>query len=414
MRKRKSQKRSKTSAGKYPQKPGASEQKQQASAELKTAWLKQLYTHHAWIIEKHLSYSPYASRLKPLIDLMHDKSRWGFWDPEKNLIGLNYNMILTCPWSTVTGILLHETAHQLVSVLEPHQSSREGPHGPTFQKYCELLHLDPVFRHPGTDEMTAKYPPSPFGPRTENQEHPLLVKIQKLLALGDSPEPAEAQSALAMAGRLMAKHNIELPKADQKAGFDSYERRLILLNSTQISSRVRIIASILNRHFFVKSILCYLYNPQLNRTERTLEVMGRPVNLVMAEHVFHFLMERTETLWQYHKPLALAAGEKGLGAKNSFICSLLNAFYTKLDEAETESRVRDGLESSDVILGSDTLLQDYYSLCYPTARSTYSRSPSSFSPFSQKAGTEAGRNLSISQPIGDTGGGSRGLNGYLE
>jgi hypothetical protein len=384
------------------------------SAQLKNAWQKKLLGHHRYVLEKYLPFIPdhMRTKLKPFLIFFENNRQWGYYNHHDNLIGLNLKLFELCPWSTVLEIFGHEIAHQLVSHLAPQKEAAEGPHGPTFQEFCRQLRVDPIFARPTVDEMTAKVPPNPYAPKTEMIEDPILAKVQKLLALSSSPEPAEAEAALAAAGRLMAKHNLELPQKSGDIGFENFEHWSLPLNSARISNKVSLIGQILLNHFFVEVIFTYTYNHLANRVERTIDIVGRRVNLVMAEHVFHFLMERTETLWEYHKPLAKMAGEKGIGAKSVFINSLLVNFLKKLDQSQQQAMVQEKLSSSLVIFKSDIKLQNYYDYLFPNRHSRTFSGSSAYAPFSQKAGAEAGRNLTINQPIGGSEG-QGGVSGYL-
>jgi hypothetical protein len=56
----------------------------------------------------------------------------------------------------------------------------------------------------------------------------------------------------------------------------------------------------------------------------------------MAKHVYYYLSERADTLWEQHKPIAAYKGEKGLGAKTAFISNMLMSLCHKLSDAEKE------------------------------------------------------------------------------
>ncbi|MDR1546003.1 MAG: DUF2786 domain-containing protein [Deltaproteobacteria bacterium] len=371
----------------------------------KSEWLKHLRSEHHRAVKCLLATKemPFcASVLQITIDFFASKRRWGFWDPQLRLIGVNERLPLICGWSQVVGILLHETAHQLLSDLMP-RAAAEPPHGPTFQRLCDQLKLDPIYRRSGIDLTDQGTPPSVFGPRREIQDHPILIKVKKLLAVASSPSPHEAATALAAAGRLMAKHNLELPEVDSET---VYERRQISLDGTRISRRDHLTGMIIQAHFFTKVIFGYEYYPKINKSLRTMELVGRPVNLSMAEHVHFFLKERSESLWQAYRPKARLAGEKGLGAKSAFIDQLLRAFHEKLATAEMEPR-SDGqrVKSSALILADDVGLNRFFEESYPHRTSAHRSGRTAWAPNSAKAGREAGQALTLHAPLGDSGGG---------
>jgi hypothetical protein len=381
---------------------------------LRNAWLNQLHHSHANLLAKLGINNSTRAKMRVHIYFFRGQSHWGYWSERDQAIGLNLKMIETCPWSTVLGILAHETAHQAVDYLSPSVKEKEGPHGPTFQAYCQIIGVDPVFRGSQADEITARLAPNPFGPQKEREPNPILLKVQKLLALSTSPEPAEAEAALTAAGRLMAKHNLELAQEEKTLAAKGFERWILPIPSSRFSMKYSLIATILRDHFFVEVIIIDYYDHLKNNVVKALEILGRPINLVMAEHVFHFLAERTDTLWSHHKPLAREKGETGLGAKNAFIESLLRSFLKKLKMAESQAIKDEGALSSAVILRNDVDLSKFVRLCHPNLRTTTSRASSQAAPFSRQAGAKAGQELTINPPLGQADGQPGGTVGFLE
>ncbi|MDR0549649.1 MAG: DUF2786 domain-containing protein [Deltaproteobacteria bacterium] len=365
----------------------------------KNAWLRQLYGYHQYIINTKFGLSSAQQKsLKPYILFFTDQTHWGYWKPKDNIIGLNLKLMANYPWDSVKGIFGHELTHQLVDFLAPASLAEEGPHGPTFKKYAQLMGLDPVFAVSSVDDSTLSAPPSSYGSRKEREPNPILSKVQKLLALASSPEPAEAEAALAAASRLMKKHNLKLAEEEFNEPQSGYERWMIPLNTSRFSAKFSIIGAILKTHFFVEVVVAYDYNHLANREEIGMVLIGRPINLAMADHVFHFLMERSETLWLKNKPLVRAMGEKGVAAKTAFINSLLSGFLSKLNANEKQIKQSEGLDFSAVILSRDAGLDAFTHQHYPNLKKHYSQT-SSHSPFSQKAGAAEGQALTIYPPV---------------
>jgi hypothetical protein len=207
----------------------------------------------------------------------------------------------------------------------------------------------------------------------------------------------------------MAKHNLKLLEDDAKETTLGFERWILPLGINRITTKFSLISRVITEHFFAQVVFIPYYNHREDREEMAMEILGRPVNLVMADYVFNFLMERTETLWLKHKPLAREKGEKGLGAKSSFINALLQGFLDKLQTAERQSQESEGLVSSALILRGDVDLSRYVNKCHTRLRKKDIRVSVSFSPFSRQAGDKAGRELSIHSPIGSGDGTTRGL-----
>ncbi len=203
------------------------------------------------------------------------------------------------------------------------------------------------------------------------------------------------------AARLMSRRNLDLLEAEEgRPGAGQYEYRLIKLAARRVDSRLALIAHILGRHFFVECIFVPGYNPLTDKEEKNLELMGRPENTLLAEHVFHFLMERTESLWRGRHREHRGGG---LAARNSFIIALLEAFCAKLDEAakaegESSSPAPPEGGFSAPILLRDAGLKDYVKSRHPRVTNISGRGRL-YDPESDRAGREAGAALNLSRPL---------------
>ncbi|UQZ89957.1 hypothetical protein C4J81_12385 [Deltaproteobacteria bacterium Smac51] len=389
------------------------------SDRFKRAWLRQLSkAHHNILWRNNIQASPVS------FSLMKGQKVWGRWSPENRLILISEELIQNHPWTAVLGILGHETAHQLVTDLARQQD--EKPHGQGFHRMAARIGLDPFYCGASVELMEdcpRPWPDDDLPPALDKSAR-ALEKVRKLLALGGSPVAAEAENAMNAAARLMARHNLDLLEAESRENLaGQYEYRTISLETRRINSRLALIAHILNRHFFVETIFVPGYNPLTDTEEKNLELMGRPENTRLAEHVFQFLMERTETLWRAHH-----RGHKGGGqvARNSFIIGLLEAFCKKLDEAaaascetteksapETDNDERPGFSAP--VLARDIGLDDYIHRRHPKVTRTSSRRRF-YDPESDKAGRAAGRALNLNRPVEsrDTGSGPRRLINHLD
>ena len=355
------------------------------------------------------------------IDIIESDLNWGFWKPDTRIIGINSKLILDYPWDAALGILGHETAHQLVSDLRPEAAKTEPPHGPAFQSMCEQLKLQPLYRTANCDLNDGLSSHSLIGPHFDKiEDNPLVVKIKKLLALSGSPEPREAEAALTKASELMEKHNIDT--AAFLAGAEDFEIWRLPWQAKRLDRKTSLIASILQDHFFVRTIIVTRYSPLHDEYLKSIDIIGRKPNLSMAEHVYHYLNERAETLWEKHKPLAARRGEKGLGAKTAFIMGLLLGLDDKLTEAERNrvkpaapgpaNPVGQNLLPADYIL-ADKKLGSFVEQNYPSLRKGGTYAATVAAPFSSSAGREAGESLNIYDPIASANRGKGGVSGYL-
>jgi hypothetical protein len=349
------------------------------------------------------------------MDLRPSQTYWGQWRPAEGLIILNEKLVMEGNWKSVIGILGHEVAHQIVSKIYPHSSSLEHPHGQTFQNVCKRIELDPFYWSAQVDLLNGDSPPpTPFGKRRqEAEEHPILAKVKKLLALASSAESHEAAAALSAVERLLTNHNLEMPIDTTSAS--PFERWQIPLGK-MVTFQHNLIANILIEFFFVETVFTYEYDVFTNQTTRILEILGKPVSLAMAEYVWHFMMERCSALWQAYKPTARLMGEKGLGAKNIFITNLLKAFTRKMrKEKQLGSKNSQGSELSNgtsLIEAHDKELKKFLKYNYPRLTYASTRSSSSRpSPCCANAGMEAGNALTIHSPVGNSN--SSGVQGRI-
>ncbi|MGL4207832.1 MAG: SprT-like domain-containing protein [Candidatus Adiutrix sp.] len=361
------------------------------SANLKSAWLRQLQREYGELLWRYNIKTP-----KITLELMQSETLWGRWQPGLRRLALSERLIMTQPWPCVVGILGHEVAHQLVDDLGG--GPREISHGPKFKEMANRLGLDPFYAQASVDIVADC--PAPWGQEAETLSDPnlkVLEKVRKLLALSSSPVLAEAQAAMSAAAKIMARHNLSLLDSDLSE--NNYERRTIFLGLKRLQSRFLAMAQILHNHFFVETIFVPSYNAKTDEEEKNLEVFGRPANTRLAEHVFYFLRERTETLWHKHK-----AQNKGGGllARNSFMDGLLVGFEKKLSLAAKDFTANEGAAPkttfSDLVLSKDLGLSRFVAHCYPHLK-TVRTGGRPLCLASQEAGLSAGASLDFYRPL---------------
>lgn len=368
-------------------------------SQIKTKLARRLFYDHRWLLTKaHVLNSVKSAT----IDIFEGASKWGSWDADNRRLGLSERLVMDHPWNVVLGILGHETAHQMVTDLWPFSANNEPPHGNYFQMACRMLDLHETYRRAAIDLAESGPPPSIFNRMDPDvPSHPVLEKVRKLLALSNSPEPHEAAQALAMASRLMARHNIDAKEIEGSED-SPFERWRIPLGSQRLASWDTRIGAILQDHFFVKIVYTWEYDQKTFNHLREIELLGRPVNLHMARHVFYFLKERVEALWQANKNRLAQMGEKGMGAKNTFITQMLKTFHIKLQASEQVAFQGRAMPSNQLILAQDHKLQDFISKAYPRLSSMRTNSEA-FAPYSALAGQKAGSELTIYSPVESKG-----------
>ncbi len=379
---------------------------QKPLVDYQAAWLRQLRKAYDTLLwQKGL-----RVRTPAVLGLMKSRSLWGRWIEGEGRLLLNENLILEHPWPAVLGILGHEMAHQLAGERPAPAGESRAAHGELFQFMGAKLGLDPFYLRATVDlqgDCPRPWPDRDAEPLPDDGAR-VLEKVRKLLALSGSPVAAEAQAAMKAAARLMARHNLDrLAEDGGSVSPQGYDYRLIELGAPRIDSRLGLIAHILARHFFVKTLFVPSYDPRRDAEGHDLEVMGRPENTRLAEHVGRFLLERSESLWQDYRR---AHRGGGLIARNSFIGGLLRGFDQKLDEAAAGRPEPSGAEAgfspaesssggfSALVLAKDRGLDEYFKKRHPRVR-TRPSGGRRFCPESDRAGRAAGRALNLNRPL---------------
>jgi hypothetical protein len=221
----------------------------------------------------------------------------------------------------------------------------------------------------------------------------VLEKVRKLLALAGSPVAAEAQAAVSAAARLLARHNLDL--AESAEPDQALECLRIPLAVRRLDRRLTLISHILGRHFFVKTIFVPGYDPRTDRESQDLEILGRPENVRLAEHVCRFLLERTETLWQDY--LRRHPGG-GLAARHSFMGGLLAGFDRKLEAGAAPAGGSGGF--SALVPIRDRALEVFFRRRHPRVTRAGGRNGlRRHCPESARAGRAAGAALTVHRPL---------------
>jgi uncharacterized protein DUF2786/SprT-like family protein len=272
------------------------------SAALETALLHQLLATWRSLNETH-----FKGRLRPpTLALAEGAHKLGQWIAGDRRIELSRAFVVDGAWGAVVEVLKHEMAHQLVT--EVLGDPDPTPHGPTFRAVCE--------RH-GIDAAAAGLPDAAPSPDADR----VLGRVAKLLALAESPNVNEAELAMAEAQRLMLKHNLD---ATARA---SYSFRHLGKPTGRVSEAERILANLLNDHFFVECIWVPVWRPREGKRGSVLEVCGTTLNLTIAEHTHAFLLHTADRLWSHYQR------QHGAGRRDrrAYQAGVMTGFREKLD-----------------------------------------------------------------------------------
>ena len=126
-----------------------------------------------------------------LISPITENDRLAYFDSSSYCIVFQEDFIMNADEHSEKNVLLHELAHALQYI-----DSCEVDHGPSFESYCMALGCDPEF-------SKAKVK------ATREKRESYARKVEKLLALSESPYEEESKAALMKAEELMAAHGLE-------------------------------------------------------------------------------------------------------------------------------------------------------------------------------------------------------------
>ncbi|MFO0758110.1 MAG: DUF2786 domain-containing protein [Byssovorax sp.] len=307
----------------------------------------------------------------PAIELSSATSRLGRWVPDTRTIEIARTLVLSQSWGVVIEVLKHEMAHQFVH--EVLGVRDEASHGPAFRDLCQKLGID----------ATASGMPSASGESSE--DHKVLERIARLLALAESSNVNEAQAAMSAAQRLMLKHNLATvaSRAPQSYGF-----RHLGKPSGRVTESERLLGTILGKHFFVEVIWVPVYRPLEQKRGSVLEACGTPANLEMAAYVHAFLSHTAEKLWAEHKREQRIRGDRD---RRLYLAGVMSGFLEKLD-AQRKAHKEEGL-----VWVQDADLQGYYRRRHPYIQNI--RHAGMRRTEAHAHGREAGKKIVLHKPV---------------
>lgn len=292
------------------------------------------------------------SMKKPLISIKDMKSRFGFWSAGKREICISRNFVLNYSWNDVRDLLLHEMAHQFAG--EVLNAANEPPHGPSFQKACELLRANP--------KSTGNY--KPLSERIfyglKGEEDKITLRIKKLMALAESKNQHEAEAAMAKAYELISKYNLTILEDNKKQDFCSMFIGTPALRHPREEYHL---AHLLQDYCFVYGLWISAYVLEKGKMGGVLEISGEPHNLKTASYVYDFIKNYINSQWtDYNKDKRLNRYRK-----TDFSIGIINGFCEKLEsEKKNKKLIKDSLA---LVNTKNSLLKKYTAHRYPYTQS---------------------------------------------
>ena len=285
---------------------------------------------------------------RPGFSIVPERHHLGAWVPAPvRAIHISERCIGEHPWYAVVDVLRHEMAHQIADEV---LHADETPHGETFQRCCEALKANPRASgsYPTLDEAVLQ------GQATEDDR--IMARVRKLLALSESPNRHEAESALAKARALMARYQVDVaaPAAD-------YVSIVLGEPSHRHSLEDHALASLILTHYSVRTIWVPMAVPATGRVGRALEIMGRRPNVQVA-HYTHGAIRRTiDSEWARFR----RGRPMGRNGRRDFALGMIAGFRGLLERQEQTSP-----EVAALVHAGDPGLEAYYEQRHPRRRST--------------------------------------------
>jgi hypothetical protein len=317
----------------------------------------------------------------PLFSLRELNGRWGTWSGERREISLSRRLVLNYSWASVREVLFHEMAHQMA---EEVLGDRQGtPHGPFFQRACDLLRANP--------RASENYPPldDRISQQARDGEDRTLLKVKKLLALAESSNRHEAEAAMAKAHDLISKYNLDFLREEKEREFIS-----LLVGRPALRHFVEdyALANLLQDFYFIRGIWVPAYVPEKGKMGRALEISGTLPNVRIAGYVYDYVKRFIAREWKEYN----SDGTLNRYRLTDFAQGIIEGFRPKLS-CEEEGWKRRG-ESYAVIKKEDPLLKEYLSYRYPHT-ATIQTGRRSQDPEVRRDGKRIGKDLVISKGV---------------
>ena len=353
---------------------------------LQESWLCQLDREY-----RDICYQ-YRLHLEPPILTLNSNSRQlGCWSATDRSLSLSRHLIANHPWNLTLQVFKHEMAHQICSEVYHRE---DADHGPLFRQACTLLGLEAPF-HRASADLAEALATLPAASAATEQGRQIIDKVRKLLALGSSDNEHEAALAIRRAGELLDRHRLDF---DALAEDQALVHRTIDTGQQTLPAHRKSICSLLESCFAVRVICSSLYQPHGDCSFKTIELLGREEQVAIAEHCYHFLENRLQTLWQKNRA---GFGGNGRIAKKSYYLGLLAGFRQTLERARPASpALKKPWSPTDTLpaLREAQRLDDFVASRYPRLQRMRRQGGSLYRGAYQEA-VAVGRELTLHRPM---------------
>jgi len=365
--------------------------------DIETRWAAQLSREH-----EALSWRYGVDLTTPTINISSGKSRLGCWNSNTKSISISSHLIKTEVWDIVLEVLKHEMAHQYVSTFYDNADI----HGKYFKLACKKLGVHKAFVAGGKDYNQRL---QEFKGELPADARKMLRKVEKLMALGQSNNEAEAQAASRKANYLLNKYNLQ----KINAGDDDPDIKYLTIchKKKRIESIQKALLSILRDYYYVNCLTSRTYHAQDDTVYKSMVLIGREEALIVAEYVYHFLLDTGQALWQSFKKKHSAKRNEKISFDMGFIAGIKHNHELMFDDSQI---IINGDLSLPVKATKALMAQNHeengkeLSRLFPRLKSgKYGRHQASSGAF--KEGFKNGKNTHINKGVTSRGTGISGL-----
>lgn len=343
-------------------------------------WAAHLFQEWEWCNANYLK----GALRPPVLEIGRGGSRLGSWDPGTRTLTISARHIERDAWLAVVETLRHEMAHQYAH--EVLGAGAETPHGAAFEQACRALRVTPAAT--GDGRVRADDP-------LARERRRVLQRVEKLLALSESPNTHEAELAVSHARRLLLEHNLSELDLEERR----FEIRQIGRTTLRKHLYEALLANVLGEFFFVKCIWVWTYDAVRDKDGKVLQIHGTPTNLDLAEYVHEFVTTLLDSLWVRHKE------SKGISSNRErlqFFAGVVEGFESTLRRQNGE------LEEKALVWKGDPKLEEHYRWQHPSIQISSYGGGGRGEAYAE--GVAEGERVRLRKPIS---GGARGFGGLL-
>jgi hypothetical protein len=332
----------------------------------------------------------------PAFRIIDSKTLLGSWSPVTRTISMSSFLIHEYSWDAVINVLKHEMAHQYVHEILGREA--EKPHGPAFSEACEKFGILYPFNTATGD--TPKVFTDTMQQDSDPEYNNRISKVRKMLSLAGSANKHEAAAAMSKANSFICKYNLERLDRVEPSQY-SYEIKNT--GKKRLNIIVRRVASLLMDYFYVDIVYSELFDAGKAEYYKTIELLGSMENVSFASHVYDFLMQRVDFLWENYKRDSKTPGK----LRKTYILGLLQGFCEKLEKEEKKQSISPKVFAdscnyktiSALVIAKDPGLSKFVASRFPRLRKVQYDVPGIYCTNTYAAGKTEGKNITIHKTV---------------